>query len=128
MKAAFYLITLALCGFVTSFGAHVPPLIGVVVAAGIGSGIVWTNSDTLVSTLAGKGQLGASIGAAQAFKEFGDMVGPLLVGLLTQFFGVRIGFVSCGVHCVGIFLLADARTSRIDAELAALVRQSVKSA
>ena len=41
-------------------------------------------------------KLGASIGAAQSFKEFGDMTGPLLVGLLTQFFGVRVGFVACG--------------------------------
>jgi MFS transporter, ACDE family, multidrug resistance protein len=73
------------------------PLIGVVIIAGIGIGTVWTNSDTLVSTLATKGQLGASIGAAQSFKEFGDMVGPLLVGVITQLFGVRVGFVSCGV-------------------------------
>ena len=26
---------------------------------------------------------------AQSFKEFGNMVGPLAVGLLTQFFGIR---------------------------------------
>ena len=37
------------------------------------------------------------MGAAQSFREFGDMVGPLLVGVLTQFFGVRVGFVACGV-------------------------------
>ena len=30
------------------------------------------------------------------FKEFGDMVGPLLIRLVTQFYGVRVGFVSCG--------------------------------
>ncbi len=36
------------------------------------------------------------MGAAQSFKEFGDMVGPLLIGTLTQAFGVRVGFVSCG--------------------------------
>jgi hypothetical protein len=60
-----------------------------------------------VSTLAAKGQLGASIGAAQSFKEFGDMVGPLLVGLITQWFGVRTGFVSCGiVALVTLILLA----------------------
>lgn len=68
----------------------------VVVVAGIGVGTVWTNSDTLVSSLASESKLGASIGAAQSFKEFGDMTGPLLVGLLTQFFGVRVGFVACG--------------------------------
>ena len=68
----------------------------IVIAAGIGIGTVWTNSDALVSASASPSQLGASIGAAQSFKEFGDMVGPLLVGAMTQFYGVRAGFVSCG--------------------------------
>lgn len=78
-------------------------LLGVVIVAGLGIGTVWTNSDTLVSVLAEKRRLGASIGAAQSFKEFGDMVGPLLVGLITQFFGVHTGFVSCGA--VALLLL-----------------------
>ncbi len=71
-------------------------LIAVVIAAGMGIGTVWTNSDALVSASASPSQLGASIGAAQSFKEFGDMVGPLLVGGVTQFFGVRVGFMTCG--------------------------------
>ena len=75
-------------------------LIAVIIAAGIGVGTVWTNCDALVGALAEKNKLGASMGAAQSFKEFGDMVGPLLVGLITQFYGVRIGFVSCGVLAV----------------------------
>jgi MFS family permease len=37
------------------------------------------------------------MGAAQSFKEFGDMVGPLLIGVLTQFYGIRVGFVTCGI-------------------------------
>ena len=71
-------------------------LVGVVVLAGIGVGTVWTNSDALIAVLATPAKLGASVGAAQSFKEFGDMVGPLLVGALTQFYGVRTGFVTCG--------------------------------
>ena len=71
-------------------------LIAIVIAAGMGIGTVWTNSDALVSASASPSQLGASIGAAQSFKEFGDMIGPLLLGALTQFFGVRTGFVTCG--------------------------------
>jgi MFS family permease len=87
------------------------PLIVTVVLAGIGIGTVWTNSDTLVSTLAKDDQLGASIGAAQSFKEFGDMIGPLLIGALTQFFGIRIGFVTCGVLALlFLILLARSRT------------------
>lgn len=71
-------------------------LIAVVLVAGLGVGTVWTNCDALVSTLAKKNQLGASMGAAQSFKEFGDMVGPVLIGLLTQLYGVRVGFIVCG--------------------------------
>jgi MFS family permease len=80
-------------------------LIVMVIAAGIGIGTVWTNSDALVSASASPSQLGASIGAAQSFKEFGDMVGPLLVGALTQLFGVRIGFVTCGAIAVMLLVV-----------------------
>jgi MFS family permease len=89
------------------------PLMVTVVLAGMGIGTVWTNSDTLVSTLAEDDQLGASIGAAQSFKEFGDMIGPLLIGALTQFFGVRIGFVTCGVLALLLLIaLVRSRTLR----------------
>ena len=84
-------------------------LIVIVIAAGMGIGTVWTNSDALVSASASPSQLGASIGAAQSFKEFGDMVGPLLVGGLTQFFGVRVGFVTCGAVAV-VLLVVLARS------------------
>ncbi len=87
------LATVAIC--LTTFTTGVL-LIAVTIAAGIGVGTVWTNCDALVGALADKKQLGASMGAAQSFKEFGDMVGPLLIGLVTQFYGVRVGFVSCG--------------------------------
>ena len=80
-------------------------LIVIVLAAGMGIGTVWTNSDALVSASASPSQLGASIGAAQSFKEFGDMVGPLLVGALTQFFGVQAGFVTCGMVAVVLLIL-----------------------
>ncbi len=80
-------------------------LLAVIIAAGIGVGTVWTNCDALVGELAEKKQLGASMGAAQSFKEFGDMVGPLLVGLITQFYGVRVGFVSCGAVALVCLLL-----------------------
>lgn len=58
-----------------------------------------------MSTLAARGQLGASIGAAQSFKEFGDMEGPLVVGPITQLFGVRAGFVSCGTVALAALML-----------------------
>ena len=92
-----------------------PILIGVVVIAGIGVGTVWTNSDTLVSSLAKESSLGASIGAAQSFKEFGDMVGPLLIGLLTQLFGIRFAFVACGLLALA-FLVVLTRSRGISLE------------
>src|SRR6266542_545234 len=102
------LLLAALAIIAVTFTTGVPLLITVIVA-GFGIGTVWTNSDTMVSKLATQNQLGASIGAAQSFKEFGDMIGPLLIGALTEFFGVRVGFVSCGVLAV-LFLIALARS------------------
>jgi MFS family permease len=86
-------------------------LVIVGILAGIGVGTVWTNSDTLVSSLVDEDRLGASMGAAQSFKELGDMVGPLLIGLLTQFYGVRVGFVACGgLALVFLLILVASRT------------------
>lgn len=87
------LVAAAAIGGVTF--AKGPLLIGIIILAGVGIGTVWTNSDTLISSLAKPNRLGASMGAAQSFKELGDMIGPLLVGAITQYFGVRIGFVAC---------------------------------
>jgi DHA1 family multidrug resistance protein-like MFS transporter len=86
-------------------------LIAIVIAAGVGIGTVWTNSDALVGAMAASNRLGASIGAAQSFKEFGDMVGPLAVGALTQLSGIRTGFVSCGI--VAILLLIPLGRSQV---------------
>lgn len=88
-------------------------LVIVGILAGIGVGTVWTNSDTLVSSLVDEDRLGASMGAAQSFKELGDMVGPLLIGLLTQFYGVRVGFVACGGLAL-VFLLLLVRTQTLN--------------
>jgi MFS family permease len=79
-------------------------LIALVIAAGVGVGTVWTNSDALIGASAEARRLGASIGAAQSFKEFGDMVGPLLVGALTQMFGIRTGFVTCGTMAFALLI------------------------
>lgn len=79
-------------------------LIIIGVLAGVGIGTVWTNSDALVSSLVDESRIGAGMGAAQSFKELGDMLGPVLIGLLTQFYGVQAGFVTCGL-LAGFFLL-----------------------
>jgi MFS family permease len=98
-------LLLAATGIVVATFTSGVALIAVVIAAGVGIGTVWTNSDTLVSLIAHQRSLGASIGAAQSFKEMGDMVGPLVVGALTQAFGVRAGFVSCGILALALLVL-----------------------
>jgi MFS family permease len=71
-------------------------LVAVIILAGVGVGTVWTNTDTLISRLARQGRLGATMGAAGSFKEIGDMAGPLLIGVLSQWLGLPAGFAICG--------------------------------
>jgi MFS transporter, ACDE family, multidrug resistance protein len=80
-------------------------LLGTVVIGGIGVGSVWTNTDTIVSNLAEEGRLAATLGAAGSFKELGDMLGPLLIGVLSQLWGLRIGFIGCAVFGLGGILV-----------------------
>jgi MFS family permease len=80
------------------------------IMAGIGVGTVWTNTDTTISQLAKAGNLGATMGAAGSFKEFGEMIGPLLVGVLSQALGLPLGFAICGVFGLGALLLVIRRT------------------
>jgi len=44
------------------------------------------------------------MGIAGSFKEFGDMVGPIVIGVLSQAFGLTFGFVACGL--LGLLSLA----------------------
>lgn len=82
--------TIALVPFVNGM------LLAVVcVLAGIGVGTVWTNSDALVSKLSSEKQMGSTMGVAGSFKEFGDMTGPLLMGLISQALGIMYSFVIC---------------------------------
>ncbi|MDQ3099490.1 MAG: MFS transporter [bacterium] len=87
------------------------PLLLVSIVAGIGVGTVWTNTDTLMSNLAKEGKLGETMGIAGSFKEFGDMLGPLLIGMISQAFGLKIGFVTCGV--LGLLCVVLIRRSSI---------------
>ncbi|CAN5492512.1 MFS transporter [soil metagenome] len=89
------------------------PLIPLAIVAGLGVGTVWTNTDTLVTKIADDRQLGAAVGAAQSFKEVGDMLGPLSIGALTQAFGVRVGFVVCGGAALAVVALLAIRRPRV---------------
>ncbi len=72
-------------------------LIVTCIVAGLGIGVVWTNSDALVSKLAKENEMGATMGVAGSFKELGDMIGPLLMGTISQALGLKWGFVICAV-------------------------------
>ena len=78
-------LLLAALGIIVATFTSGIALIAVVITAGIGIGTVWTNSDTLVSVLAHQRNLGASIGAAQSFKELGDMVAAARRGAYAVF-------------------------------------------
>jgi MFS transporter, ACDE family, multidrug resistance protein len=57
------------------------------------------------------------MGAAGSFKEFGDMLGPLLIGVVSQFGGLRDGFILCGVLGLAeITLLRPARQIEVPAK------------
>jgi len=91
-------------------------LLIVSVIAGLGIGTVWTNSDAMMSLLAKRGQLGSTMGIAGSFKEFGDMIGPLLIGLLSDAFGLTTGFVLCGVlGILAVLLIAQRQHSTVSA-------------
>ena len=80
-------------------------LVAVAIAGGIGVGTVWTNTDAMVSRLAEQGRIGATLGAAGSFKELGDMLGPLLIGVLAQALSLRASFVICGMLGFGSIAL-----------------------
>jgi len=83
----------------------------IAILAGIGVGTVWTNTDALVSQQAQAGKLGATMGVAGTFKEVGDMLGPLLIGVVSQAFGLTVGFVACGVF--GLLALGLIATKKV---------------
>lgn len=76
--------------------------------------IVWTNTDTLVSQLADPTRLGATMGAAGSFKELGDLIGPITIGLLAQGLGLSVGLAVCGGFRLAALVLVRAPESPRD--------------
>jgi MFS family permease len=87
-------------------------LVALIILGGLGIGVVWTNTDTIVSNLAKSGKLSTSLGTAGSFKEIGDMLGPLSIGAISQFFGLITGFVACGLMgLIGTTLIMQHKVS-----------------
>ncbi len=58
------------------------------------------------------------MGAAGSFKELGDMIGPLMMGAISQALGLQWGFVICAV-LGGIALLVTIMATKKPKELTA---------
>ena len=52
------------------------------------------------------------VSVTASFIELGDMLIPLLIGVLSEAFGLMIGFVACGV--LGLLSLLLIRTPQIE--------------
>jgi len=55
-----------------------------------------------------QGSVAATLGAAGSFREFGDMFGPLVIGLVSQSLGLKVGFIACSA--LGIVAIAFLRS------------------
>lgn len=88
------ILVLGFVGFVASFGAYV----------------------VAVNLPAYAEQVGA--GAACTFKEIGDMLGPLLIGLVLEAFGPTVGSVACGILGLLAVGCASRRAARAPAAAA----------
>ena len=67
--------------------------------------------ESFLSEMAEAGKLGGTMGAAGSFKELGEMIGPILIGLLSQALGLPAGFVICGLlGLLSVFLIAAPKT------------------
>ena len=65
-----------------------------------------------MSNLAKSGKLSTSLGTAGSLKEIGDMLGPVSIGAMSQFFGLVTGFVACGlVGLIGTTLIMRRKVS-----------------
>ncbi len=134
----FLLVVLSLSGFVTSFGAHIVatnlPAYAETVGAGAFSiglliavydfaelfakpaaGFLADRRGMRITLLGGLAVfvLGAAVGAAQSFKEVGDMLGPLAIGAITQTWNVRVGFYACGAAALAVVGLLALRPPRV---------------
>lgn len=70
----------------------------------------------MVSNLAHEGRIAATLGAAGSFKELGDMLGPLVIGSISQLLGLKWGFVICGL--LGVLALLLLRGSALQSSSA----------
>ncbi len=72
------------------------PLLLISVAYGLGFVMVISTTPALVGDLAGKGVYGASMGLLATIMDIGQMLGPIVTGLVLASFGYGGSFISLG--------------------------------
>jgi MFS family permease len=84
----------------------VPVWLAAVVLSGIGVSALWVISNSYLAYAAPAAIMGTVMGLSGTFKEVGDGGGPILVGFLGDWGGLRFAFLLCIVFTVLSFLLA----------------------
>ena len=108
-------VGLALSGLsiiLVPFVSQIAAMVIVFIVAGVGIATALTNTDIQVSNLTKGRKKGITAGASGPFKEIGDMLGPLLIGAVSQAFGLTVGFLFCGVLGLLALALISARQLR----------------
>lgn len=63
-------------------------------AFGLGFALVTSSTRPLATELAGKGELGSSLGALSTLMDIGQVAGPPAVGLISSIYGYKAGFLT----------------------------------
>jgi MFS transporter, DHA1 family, multidrug resistance protein len=83
-----------------------PVWLAAVVLSGIGVSALWVISNSYLAYAAPAAIMGTVMGLSGTFKEVGDGGGPILVGFLADWGGLKTAFLLCIVFTVLSFLLA----------------------
>lgn len=62
---------------------------------GMGAAITWTLGFSLITKLFSASKLGVAVGTANSLSTLGYLIGPVLGGVLTQYFGFLVPFYVC---------------------------------
>ncbi|CAJ36053.1 MFS transporter [Methanocella arvoryzae] len=77
-----------------------------VVLSGIGIASLWVVSNSYLAYIAPAAIMGTVMGLSGTFKELGDGGGPILVGFLSDIWGLKAAFIACVGFTLVSFLLS----------------------
>lgn len=107
-RAPVILAGLVLCAVTiggVSFWYNMIGLVILNVGFGIGFALVTSSTRPFATELVQGHQLGASLGVLSALMDIGQMAGPPIVGMVTLFFGYRVGFLMLAAALVIITII-----------------------